>query len=99
MVVGTVYKMCKEVGYTLLIMADHGNTEQMVNLNIGSLHMVHTTNKVRFIIVGLKNGNEALMFMDDKDRKEDKEEGVLCNVVPTILTLLGLKQPKGLSFF
>jgi 2,3-bisphosphoglycerate-independent phosphoglycerate mutase len=71
----------------------------MVNLDTGSPHTAHTTNKVPFIIAGPKNGDEALMFMDDKDRKEDEEEGALCDVAPTILTLLGLEQPKGLSFF
>jgi len=94
--VGTVYKACQEAGYTLVITADHGNAEQMVNLDTGSPHTAHTTNKVPFIIAGPKNAERALTFTDDKDRKED-EEGALCDVAPTVLTLLGLGQPKEMS--
>ncbi|KAH9973369.1 cofactor-independent phosphoglycerate mutase [Lactifluus volemus] len=95
--VGTVYDACQEAGYTLIITADHGNAEQMVNLDTGSPHTAHTTNKVPLIIAGPKNVDGALVFMDDKDRKEDEEEGALCDVAPTILAVLGLEQPKEMS--
>jgi 2,3-bisphosphoglycerate-independent phosphoglycerate mutase len=93
--VGTIYKACQEAGYTLAITADHGNAEQMVNLETGAPHTAHTTNKVPFIIARPKGAEPALTFTDDKDRKEGEEEGALCDVAPTILALLGLEQPKG----
>ena len=91
--VGTVYAACQEAGYTLLVTADHGNAEQMVNLETGAPHTAHTTNKVPFIMAGPKDVTFA--FVDDKDRKEDEEEGALCDVAPTVLALLGLDKPDG----
>lgn len=89
--VGTIYKACQETGYTLLITADHGNAEQMINLDTGAPHTAHTTNKVPFIIAGPKDAKHT--FTDDKDSKEG--EGALCDVAPTVLALLGLEQPEG----
>jgi 2,3-bisphosphoglycerate-independent phosphoglycerate mutase len=93
--VGTVYKACQEAGFTLVITSDHGNAEQMVNLETGSPHTAHTTNKVPFIIARPKNAERVFVFTDDKDRKEGEEEGALCDVAPTILAVLGLEQPEG----
>jgi 2,3-bisphosphoglycerate-independent phosphoglycerate mutase len=93
--VGTIYEACQEAGYTLLITADHGNAEQMINLNTGAPHTAHTTNKVPFIIAGPKK-NAKHTFTDDKNRKEEEEEeGALCDVAPTVLALFGLEQPEG----
>lgn len=92
--VGTVYEACQEAGYTLLITADHGNAEQMINLVTGAPHTAHTTNKVPFIIAGPKK-NAKHMFTDDKKKKEEEEEGALCDVAPTVLALFGLEQPEG----
>jgi len=68
----------------------------MVNPDTGSPHTAHTTNKVPFIIAGPKNAESAFTFTDDEDRKEG-EEGALCDVAPTVLSLLGLEQPKEMS--
>jgi len=93
--VGEVYKACQEAGYTLLITADHGNAEQMVNLETGAPHTAHTTNKVPFIMAGPKD--KTFAFADDKDRKEEEEEGALCDVAPTVLALLGLEKPEEMT--
>ncbi|KAI0066721.1 cofactor-independent phosphoglycerate mutase [Artomyces pyxidatus] len=92
--VGTVYKACQEAGYILLITADHGNAEQMLNPDTGAPHTAHTTNKVPFIMTG---DPTKYKFADDKDRKEDEEEGALCDVAPTVLALLGLPQPEEMT--
>jgi len=92
--VGTVYEACQEAGYTLVITADHGNAEQMINLDTGAPHTAHTTNKVPFIIAGPKNAKHT--FTDDKDRK-DGDEGALCDVAPTVLALMGLEQPEEMT--
>jgi 2,3-bisphosphoglycerate-independent phosphoglycerate mutase len=42
--VGTIYDACEEAGYILLITADHGNAEQMLNIETGNPHTAHTTN-------------------------------------------------------
>ena len=68
--------------YTTLIIADHGNCETMMNPD-GSPHTSHTTNPVPFILV-------------DKDLKNIKD-GVLGDIAPTILELMGIEQPKAMS--
>ncbi|MUH37992.1 2,3-bisphosphoglycerate-independent phosphoglycerate mutase [Zobellia amurskyensis] len=68
-----------ENGYTSIVIADHGNCETMVNPD-GSPNTAHTTNPVPLILV-------------DKDIKGIKD-GVLGDIAPTILKLLGVPQPK-----
>lgn len=68
-----------ENGYTTLLIADHGNCETMVNPD-GSPHTAHTTNPVPIILI-------------DKDLKKIKG-GVLGDVAPTILKLIGIPQPE-----
>ncbi len=64
--------------YTTLIIADHGNCETMINPD-GSPNTAHTTNPVPVILV-------------DKDLK-NIEDGVLGDMAPTILKLMGIEQP------
>ena len=68
-----------ENGYTTLVIADHGNCETMQNLD-GSPHTAHTTNPVPFICV-------------DQDIKK-VTDGILADIAPTVLSLLGVTQPK-----
>ena len=73
-----------ENDYSVLIIADHGNCETMMNPD-GSPHTSHTTNPVPMILV-------------DKDLKAIKD-GVLGDVAPTILKMMGIEQPKAMSRF
>ena len=68
-----------ENNYTTIIIADHGNSEKMLNED-GSVNTAHTTNPVPLIIV-------------DKDIKEI-HKGSLANIAPTILELMGIEKPK-----
>lgn len=69
---------------TLLITADHGNCEQMIDLTTGEPHTAHTTNPVPFIIAdfsgAISNGAQL-------------RNGSLSNVAPTILQIMGLEKP------
>ena len=65
--------------YTTLLIADHGNCETMINPD-GSPHTAHTTNPVPIILV-------------DNNLKQIKD-GVLGDLAPTILKLMGIKKPK-----
>jgi 2,3-bisphosphoglycerate-independent phosphoglycerate mutase len=93
--VGTVYDACQEAGYILLITADHGNAEQMLNPENGDPHTAHTTNPVPFIMTG---DPKTLSFSEDK-ADDDETAGALCDVAPTVLALMGLDVPKGEDLF
>ncbi|KAJ8517211.1 hypothetical protein ONZ45_g5587 [Pleurotus djamor] len=96
--VGTVYKACQEAGYILLITADHGNAEQMINPETGAPHTAHTTNPVPFIMTG---DPKKYSFIQDDDEvkagEDEKEPGALCDVAPTILDLIGLPKPEEMT--
>lgn len=77
-----VITAANENDYTVLVIADHGNCETMKNPD-GSPHTAHTTNPVPFILV-------------DKDLKEIKD-GVLGDIAPTILKLMGVEQPAAMT--
>ena len=80
--VGKIADKCKEYGITMLLTADHGNAETMVDEETCKPQTAHTTNEVPFVVI---NGPEGL---------ELKEDGALCNVAPTVLQLMGIEQPK-----
>ena len=72
------------LGGKLLITADHGNCEQMRNTD-GSPNTAHTTNLVHFIYVGADFATKKL------------ENGILADVAPTLLDLLGIAQPSEMT--
>jgi 2,3-bisphosphoglycerate-independent phosphoglycerate mutase len=72
------------IGGAALITADHGNCEQMRNPD-GSPNTAHTTNLVHFIYVA----NDAARFT--------LRDGILADVAPTLLFLLGLPQPAEMT--
>ena len=78
-------KVCKEEGYTMLITADHGNADEMLEKNkkgVIAVRTAHSLNKVPFIIV-------------DDDTKYEFVEGEygLANVAPTVVKMMGLEVP------
>ena len=80
-----VLKVADELGYTVLITADHGNADEMLEKNKkGEIQVrtAHSLNKVPFII-----------YDNDKDYVIKDGEYGLANVAPTVATLLGLKAP------
>ena len=52
--VGKVIEKVKEKGGTILITADHGNSEQMIDYKTGEPHTAHTTNPVPLILFGME---------------------------------------------
>lgn len=73
-----VITAAQENDYTIIVIADHGNCEVMINPD-GSVNTAHTTNPVPIILV-------------DKELKTVKD-GILGDISPTILKLIGVKQP------
>ncbi|HUH29554.1 2,3-bisphosphoglycerate-independent phosphoglycerate mutase [Gelidibacter sp.] len=78
-VVKDVVTTALEHGYTTLLIADHGNCETMINPD-GTPNTAHTTNPVPIILI-------------DKDLKHISD-GILGDLAPTILKLMGVPQPK-----
>ncbi len=79
--IGKIYKKVEEIGGTLIVTADHGNSEVMIDDN-GNVITSHTTNKVPFIIT---------------DKRIKLEDGKLADIAPTMLYLLGLDIPKEMT--
>ena len=72
-----------ENDYTTIIIADHGNSETMRNPD-GSPNTAHTTNPVPIIVV-------------DPDLKSVKDGGILGDIAPTILHLMGVDKPAAMD--
>lgn len=83
--VGKVVKLVEEKGGNLLITADHGNAEQMIDYATGEPHTAHTTNPVPLILV---TQNEKIKL---------KTGGKLADLAPTMLDLMNLKKPEEMT--
>ena len=78
---GRVVKAIKDVDGVLLVTADHGNAEKMVDEVTGEPYTAHTVGKVQAILV---NGPKDITAMRD---------GRLADIAPTLLELLGIEKP------
>ena len=74
----TIIEKAKENNYTILVIADHGNSDLMIN-DDGSPNTAHTTNLVPFILI------------DDEIKKI--KDGVLGDIAPSILDIMNIKKP------
>jgi len=79
---GWITKAMRTARGTTLITADHGNAEQMIDLETGQPHTAHTTNPVPFHLID-----------EDSLGVKLREGGALEDVAPTMLGLLGLEKP------
>jgi len=80
-----VLRAAEKAGATLLVTADHGNCELMIDPETGGPHTAHTTNPVPFLIVG------------EDTRGPLRSGGSLRDVGPTILHLLGIEPPPEMT--
>jgi len=80
---GRVVSAMRQCGGEVLITADHGNAEQMLDRTTQQAHTAHTLNLVPFIYVG-RNAKIA-------------STGALQDIAPTMLTLMGLPQPQEMT--
>ena len=82
---GKLYKAISEVKGTMIITADHGNAEQMLNED-GSIRTAHSLKPVPFVLI-----NNSL-----KDIKL-KQNGCLADIAPTILDIMEVNKPKEMT--
>lgn len=83
---GILVDAVNQKGGVALVTADHGNAERMIELSTGQPHTYHTTNPVSLFIV---NGGREYVKM--------RPRGILADVAPTILDLLGVPQPAEMT--
>ena len=84
--IGRIYTAIRQRGGAMIITADHGNAEQMIDPATGGPQTAHTTNPVPLILVS-----------DDAKRYTLRTDGALQDISPTILGVLGLPQPKEMT--
>jgi 2,3-bisphosphoglycerate-independent phosphoglycerate mutase len=81
-----IYSAVKQHGGAMIVTADHGNAEMMIDPGTGGPHTAHTTNPVPLIVI-TENGKRFSL----------RKDGALQDIAPTILKLMGLDQPKEMT--
>jgi 2,3-bisphosphoglycerate-independent phosphoglycerate mutase len=84
--VGAVVDEVLRKGGAVLLTADHGNAEKMIDLTTGQPHTAHTTNPVPFTLI-----------INDGQKYSLREDGILADIAPTVLELLHIPQPKAMD--
>jgi 2,3-bisphosphoglycerate-independent phosphoglycerate mutase len=86
----TLVPWLRSRGWYVLIIADHGNSEQMVHYEDGTPHTAHTTWPVPAILAA----GPAQTSLESTGLHQ---EAALCDVAPTLLALMGLAQPPEMT--
>src|SRR5437588_2202768 len=84
--VGRVVEATLAMGGGLLVTADHGNAEQLIEYDTGKPFTAHTTNPVPLYLVVPQLAHVKL-----------RTDGILADVAPTVLQVLGIKQPQDMT--
>ncbi len=84
--VGAVVDEMLRKGGAVLLTADHGNAEKMIDLTTGQPHTAHTTNPVPFTLI-----------INDGQKYSLRQDGILADIAPTALELLHIPQPKAMD--
>jgi 2,3-bisphosphoglycerate-independent phosphoglycerate mutase len=79
-----VLSSAEKAGCSVLVTADHGNCEMMIDPTTGGVHTAHTTNPVPFVALGA--GAPSL-----------RAGGSLRDIAPTVLRLLGVEPPTDMT--
>ncbi len=82
--VGKIAQKAKEMNVTMLLTADHGNAEHMLDKETNSPYTAHTVNPVPFFVINKK----GVVL---------KKGGALEDVAPTVLSLLDIEKPKEMT--
>src|SRR5258708_26108333 len=83
---GEICTAVRQRGGAMLVTADHGNAEMMIDPGTGGPHTAHTTNPVPFIVISEDAGKLSL-----------RPNGSLQDISPTVLGILGFPQPADMT--
>ncbi|MFA6304976.1 MAG: 2,3-bisphosphoglycerate-independent phosphoglycerate mutase [Patescibacteria group bacterium] len=84
-------------GGVSLITADHGNAEELYNLQTGEINKEHSASPVPLFIIGKEFAGKIAVSAIGKDLSQVTPAGVLADVAPTILKIMGLKRPDEMT--
>ncbi len=83
--VGKVMDALLKVDGQMFLCADHGNSDQLIDYETGEPFTAHTTNPVPFVLINCKKA------------KGLKDDGKLCDIAPTLLDMMDIKQPEEMT--
>ena len=83
---GLIYQAMQAANGEMLITADHGNAEQMLNPKSGEVHTAHTNNPVPLLFISSRAASIAKPGV-----------GALSDIAPTLLAMMGLQQPDEMT--
>ncbi len=102
--IGKIKERVAEAGGTLVITGDHGNAEEMINLETGQIDTGHSTNPVPLWIVNEKYRNPPVgggggynVGAHAPEPSGSPTTGILADVAPTILDILEIRKPKEMT--
>ena len=84
---GAIVQTALALNYTTLVTADHGNTEELINLQTGEVDTEHSANPVPLLIIG----NHLI------GKQQTLPQGVLADIAPTILKILQIPKPASMT--
>ncbi|MCK5358305.1 MAG: alkaline phosphatase family protein, partial [Elusimicrobiales bacterium] len=96
---GKIVKAVNNTTGVLLVSADHGNAESMLNMQTDEANNGHTDNSVPFVVVGPRFSGRSLGWPDlaGGDISAVLPTGTLADVAPTILQLMGIAPPQDMT--
>lgn len=84
-----------KVGGTIIITSDHGNVEELKNSTTGEIDTEHSTNPIPLWYITSENHREK--SSEEMMREQNEVNGLLSDVAPTVLELMGIEQPPEMN--
>ncbi|MCX6785720.1 MAG: 2,3-bisphosphoglycerate-independent phosphoglycerate mutase [Candidatus Komeilibacteria bacterium] len=95
--IGQIVNKVEAKGGVVLITADHGNAEELYKLQTGEIDKEHSVSPVPLFIIGRDFIGKVAAGSAGKDLSQITSAGVLADVAPTILKIMGLKRPEEMT--
>lgn len=95
--IAKIYPAVLQAGGAMIITADHGNAEEKVYMTSGEKRTKHTPNPVPFYIISNEAKREEARPDAEISERYEKVRGVLSDVAPTVLALLGLPKKEEMT--
>lgn len=92
-----IMEACLAQDAVLMVTADHGNIEQMINPKTGDIDKDHSTNPVPFLLVANEFKFDKAQDMNYAALSARRPDGVISDIAPTILALFGLPKPEEMT--